>query len=356
MTDASPWSRRPVADATIDSRVAEYLRRQGLPSLTTSVTRLHGDASDRCYVRVTRLDGSSVVLAVYPGPFATDALPEIAVRALFERLEIPVPAVMGQAEDLGILALEDLGDQTLQDWLRVPGGDPAPLYREVVGLIATLQRDGAGLRAEGSIPFSLAFDTTKLTWELAFFQSEFMLKYRNATLAPAAAEALQGELLTIAEELSAEPRVLCHRDYHSRNLMVHRNRLVVIDFQDARMGPATYDLVSLLRDCYVDLSPDLVAAMTECFLEAVPTQRASDFGRRFDLMSVQRHLKALGTFGHQIAVAGRPDFAAYVPRTITYLRRTLHAYPRFGRLLELLAPHLPELVSSEGPISGRDPA
>ena len=356
MTDANPWSSRPVADATIDGRVAEYLRRQGLPPVTTSVTRLHGDASDRCYVRVTRLDGSSVVLAVYPEPFATDALPEIAVRALFDHLAIPVPAVMGQAGDLGILALEDLGDQTLQDWLTVPGGDPARMYREAVGLIATLQRDGAGLRSEGSIPFTLAFDTTKLTWELAFFQSEFLLKYRNVTLTRAAAEALREELSTIAEELSAEPRVLCHRDYHSRNLMVHRNRLVVIDFQDARMGPATYDLVSLLRDCYVDLSPDLVAAMTEYFLEAVPAERTSDFGRRFDLMSVQRHLKALGTFGHQIAVAGRPGFAAYLPRTFTYLRLTLQSAPRFGRLLELLAPHLPELVRGERPVSRRDPA
>ena len=344
MTDIGPPADGPAAGQTTDRRVAQYLRRKGLPLLTTSVERLHGDASNRCYVRVTRHDGPSFVLAVHPEPFATDALPEIAVGALFERLAIPVPAVIGQAEDLGILALEDLGDRTLQDWLRVPGGDPAPLYREAVGLIARLQRDVAGLRAEGSLPFTLALDTTKLTWELAFFQSEFLHAYRNVTLAPAAAEALRRELSTIAKELAAAPRVLCHRDYHSRNLMVHRDRLVVIDFQDARMGPATYDLVSLLRDCYVDLSPDLVAAMTEHFLEAVPTERTADFARRFDLMSVQRHLKALGTFGHQIVVAGRPGFAAYVPRTFGYLRRTLHSHPRFGRLLELLAPHLPELV------------
>ena len=194
------------------------------------------------------------------------------------------------------------------------------------------------------LPFTLALDSTKLTWELAFFRSEFLDAYRNVTLAPAAAEALRQELSTIAEELGAEPRVLCHRDYHSRNLMVPRNRLVVIDFQDARMGPATYDLVSLLRDSYVDLSPDLAAAMTEYFLEAVPTERTDDFARRFDLMSVQRHLKALGTFGHQIAVSRRPGFAPSIPRTLGYLRRTLHAYPRFGRLLELLAPHLPELT------------
>ena len=144
MTDASPWDSRPVADQTIDRRVAEYLRRKGLPPLTTIVTRLHGDASNRCYVRVTRRDGPSIVLAVHPEPFATDTLPEIAVGALFEQLAIPVPAVIGQAGDLGILALEDLGDQTLQDWLTVPEGDPACLYREAVGLIAKLQRDGAG--------------------------------------------------------------------------------------------------------------------------------------------------------------------------------------------------------------------
>jgi len=345
MTDASPWGSGPVEDQTIDRRVAKYLRRQGMDPLATRVARLHGDASNRCYVRLTPREGPSMVVAVHPEPFTADTLPAIAVGALFARLAIPVPAVIGQAGDLGILALEDLGDQTLQDYLTVPSGDPPRLYREAVDLIVRMQRNGAGLRGEGLLPFTQAFDIAKLTWELAFFQSEFLLAYRHAALTPAVAEALREELSAIAEELAAEPRVLCHRDFHSRNLMVHRNRLVVIDFQDARMGPATYDLVSLLRDCYVDLSPDLVAATMEHFLDAVPREHTADFWRRFDLMSVQRHLKALGTFGHQIAVTGRPSFAAYVPRTITYLRRTLHAYPRFGRLLELLSPYLPALVS-----------
>ena len=344
MTDAGLSKNAPAGDPTTERRVDEYLRRQDLPLATTGVERLHGDASNRCYVRVTPPDGPSVVLAIHPEPFASDALPDIEVGALFARLAIPVPAVIDQAGDLGILALEDLGDQTLQDWLTVPGGDAAVFYREAVELIARLQRDGAVLRGEGGVAFSRAFDTAKLTWELAFFQSEFLHAYRQATLTPAAVGALRHELATLAEELAAEPRVLCHRDYHSRNLMVHRDRLVVIDFQDARMGPATYDLVSLLRDCYVDLPPDLVHTTTQRFLDAVPSERTADFGRRFDVMSVQRHLKALGTFGHQIAVAGRPGFAAYVPRTLGYLRQTLHAYPQFDRLLELLAPHLPELV------------
>jgi hypothetical protein len=343
MTDSPPESGHP-GDRTIDRRVVEYLRRLGLPLQTTRVERLHGDASNRCYLRVTPRDAPSVILAVHPEPFVTDELPQIAVGALFTRLAIPVPAVTGQAGDLGILALEDLGDKTLQDWMSSPGRDPTAYYREAIGLIARLQRDGAPLAGEGTVPFTLAFDAAKLTWELEFFRSEFLQAYRRVSLDSNGAAALGEEFTTLAEELAAEPRVLCHRDYHSRNLMVHRGRLVVIDFQDARMGPDTYDLVSLLRDCYVDLSVDLVTTMMKHFLEMAAIEQTADFQRRFDLMSVQRHLKALGTFGHQIAVGDKPEFDAYIPRTFGHLRRTLNAYPRFGRLLELLAPHLPELT------------
>lgn len=345
MTDAHPKIGPGNGGDSIDQRVAAYLDRLGLPSLTTSVRRLHGDASSRSYARITRADGSSFVLAVHAEPFATDALPQINVSAIFKRLGIPVPRIIDQAGDLGILAISDLGDETLQGWIEVDSSrDPTPLYREAVGLIIKLQIGGANLSRERAVPFTLAFDIAKLNWELDFFRSEFLETYRRLTLIPAMTNALRHELLTVSTELAAEPRVLCHRDYHSRNLMVQRNRLVVIDFQDARMGPNTYDLVSLLRDCYVELPQSLVAAMIAYFLDELPASHGVDFQNRFALMSVQRHLKALGTFGHQISQADRPEFAAYVPRTLRYLRKTLHAQPRFGRLLELLAQLVPELA------------
>ena len=328
----------------IDERVAEYLRRSNLAPAATRVEPLHGDASSRAYVRVSAPGRPPVVLALHPEPFVPGSLPQIVVGRLFRRLGVPVPAVVDQAADLGILAVEDLGDETLQSWMA--GGadrDPAPLYREAIGYLAALQTRGASLRDEGALPFTLAFDAAKLTWELDFFRSEFLEAHRRIRLSRAASEALARELAAIAEELAAEPRVLCHRDYHCRNLMVRDGGLVVIDFQDARLGPGTYDLVSLLRDCYVDLPDDLTAALTRRFLDAVPAQRTRDFRARFDLMSVQRHLKALGTFGHQVARLGRGHFAEPVPRTLAYLRRTLQAYPRFARLRELLAPHVPEL-------------
>ena len=343
MNDTSTMSGDASA-RTLDERVDEYLRRARLASAATRVEPLHGDASSRAYVRVAPPGRAAMVLALHPEPFAPGSLPQIVVGSIFRRLGIPIPAVLDEAADLGVLAVEDLGDETLQSWMA--GGadrDPAPLYREAVDFLAALQVRGAAFRDEGALPFTLAFDAAKLTWELDFFKSEFLEAYRRIALPPAASEALARELAAIAEELAAEPRVLCHRDYHCRNLMVRNGRLVVIDFQDARLGPGTYDLVSLLRDCYVDLPDDLTAVLTKRFLDAVPAQRTGDFKARFDLMSVQRHLKALGTFGHQVARRRRGHFAEPVPRTLDYLRRTLRAYPRFAHLRELLAPHVPEL-------------
>ena len=338
-TDGPP--RNP--EDTPEHRVSTYLQRNDQVD-DTQVTRLHGDASSRAYFRISRRRARPIVLVVHPGPFAPETLPQLTVGTVFTRLGITIPTVLDHAGDLGVLAVEDLGDETLQDWLAASGKDPTPLYREAINIIATLQQCGKTLDTETGPPFDIVFDVSKLHWELAFFQSEFLGAHRRVILNNATATALDREFHIIAEELAAEPRVLCHRDYHSRNLMVRDGRLVVIDFQDARMGPATYDLVSLLRDCYVDLDPTLVTTMLTAFLTTVPAAHTSDFQRRFDLMSVQRHLKALGTFGHQITVADRPEFAPALLRALGYLRQTLHEYARFSRLLELLSPHLPELT------------
>ena len=159
--------------------------------------------------------------------------------------------------------------------------------------------------------------------------------------------ALREEWARIVEELAAEPRVLCHRDYHSRNLMWHDDTLYVIDFQDARMGPDTYDLVSLLRDSYVDLPDAAVDDLIDYFVVLARGNAAApsdpEFRRRFDLMALQRNLKALGTFGYQTTTRSNPVYMQYVPRTLAYVRRTLAADPRYARLAELLAGLVDEL-------------
>lgn len=329
--------------------VTSYLARRGIRD--PRITLLSGDASTRQYVRLEFPDAAPQVLAIYPEPFDPATLPFLNVSALLSACGAPIPRVHDVAGDLGIVALEDLGDVTLQAFLEANDrrGIDA-LYAEAVDLIVQLQHGGEEHRAEPYQPYALAFDVEKLTWELDFFVRHFLGDYRRVSLRDSEQGALSAEWRQMAEELAAEPRVLCHRDYHSRNLMVHGGRLVLIDFQDARLGPDTYDLVSLLRDSYVTLPDDLVARLIDRFLSLSPTAdrlspqgAAAPFRRRFDLMAMQRNLKALGTFGYQVAVRGKPQYAESVPRTLAYVRENARRNGRFGRLQEILAKHIPEV-------------
>ena len=331
-------------------RVRTYLERTG--QTAAAIDELPGDASDRRYVRVRAADGSSQVLLVHRGAIDTETLPFLNVARLLARMDVPAPAVRGSAGDLGILALEDLGDLTLERFLATATATAArrrAVYADAVDLIARLQRRGRELASPDYLPFTLAFDEDKLAWELDFFVDHFLLGHRRAALSAAARAALGAELRAVARELAAEPRVLCHRDLHSRNLMLHAGRLYVIDFQDARLGPATYDLVSLLRDCYVRHEPSFVAGMLARYHDRAGTPGGAAFLDRFDLMSVQRHLKALGTFGYQATTAGNERYLAAVPRTLDYLADVFRRAPRFERLHALLAPSLPELDQEPAP-------
>src|SRR4029077_18699759 len=139
----------------------------------------------------------------------------------------------------------------------------------------------------------------KLTWELDFFVEHFVEGYRGAALSAPQRAAIAEEWSAIVQELASAPRSLCHRDYHSRNLMLHAGSLYIIDFQDARLGPDTYDLASLLRDSYVDIADWELDDLLGHFVTLKGNADRQEFRRRFDLMALQRNLKALGTFGYQ---------------------------------------------------------
>jgi aminoglycoside/choline kinase family phosphotransferase len=320
-------------------RIDLYLERTGLAARSARVVPLTGDASDRRYFRILIPDASSIVLSLYSSPFAFDSLPFVNVARLLERMPVPIPKVLGHGDDIGLLALEDLGDVTLQAHLgAATPGEHAALYRQAVALVATLQRRGAELASPSFLPYGIAFDVEKLTWEMDFFIKHFVEAYRGVVIPADVRQELRAEFGVLIEELAAEPRVLCHRDYHSRNLMYHEEQLYIIDFQDARMGPDTYDLVSLLRDSYVDLPEDTVNELIAYFLALKgETGREKAFRDRFDLMALQRNLKALGTFGYQTTARRNPVYIQYIPRTLRYVRNNLEHLPRFGRLRDILS-------------------
>jgi len=330
--------------AQLRARIDRYLGDSGLSARSPRVVPLTGDASDRRYYRILLGDGESVVLAIHAGPIDYVSLPFANVARLFGEVPLPVPEIIGHSDADGVLALQDLGDVTLQAHLgAAPPAEHAALYREAVALIELLQRRGAVLTSEAYLPYHVAFDIDKLTWELNFFAKHFVEGYRGIRLTPAERVVLDEEWAAMAGELAAEPRVLCHRDYHSRNLMLHRGQLHIIDFQDARLGPDTYDLASLLRDSYVDLSDQQLDELIAYFLALRQEADAADFRRRFDLMALQRNLKALGTFGYQTTTRVNPVYIQYIPRTLHYARTNLDKYPRFARLRGLLADHIDEL-------------
>ena len=325
-------------------RIDAYFERSGLAAQSPRVVPLTGDASDRRYYRVLLSDAPSIVLSLYSAPFDVDNLSFVNVARLLEQMPVTIPTVLGHAGDLGVVALEDLGDVTLQAHLgAATPAEHAARYRQAVALIATLQKRGAELASPAYLPYGIAFDVEKLTWELDFFTKHFIEAYRGVVIAPPARTELHQAFAELVAELTAEPRVLCHRDYHSRNLMLHHDRLYIIDFQDARMGPDTYDLVSLLRDSYVDLPEHTVEELIAYFL-ALKGQEGteSEFRKRFDTMALQRNLKALGTFGYQTTARRNPVYIQYIPRTLRYVRDNLEHMPRFARLRELLAAHVEE--------------
>jgi N-acetylmuramate 1-kinase len=340
-------NQRTAEGVHLRERIDRFLGESGLAGRNARVVPLTGDASDRKYFRIIPADGPSVVLALHAGPIEFATLPFARVAALLLNIPLPVPAILGHSDQLGIVALQDLGDVTLQAHLgAATPTEHAALYREAVALIELLQRRGAALRSSEYPPYGMAFDVEKLTWELDFFVKHFVEGYRGVVFSPAERSALAAEWTTIAAELAGEERVLCHRDYHSRNLMLNDGSLHIIDFQDARMGPDTYDLASLLRDSYVDITDreldDLIAYFLALKTRERGAEDADEFRRRFDLMALQRNLKALGTFGYQTTARRNPVYIQYIPRTLRYVSRNLEQNQRFGRLRELLATHVEE--------------
>ncbi len=249
--------QRTSTSVQLRERIDRYLDDSGLAGPNPRVVPLTGDASDRRYFRVIPADGPSIVLALHAGPIDFASLPFASVAELLQPIPLPVPAILGHSRRA-----------------RHPGAagsrrrDAAGAPRRGVGrpsmlrCIARRWRSSSSCSAAAPISrpiairrIAVAFDVEKLTWELEFFATYFVQGYRGVALgSPRARRRSPRSGQSIVEELAAEPRVLCHRDYHSRNLMLRDGSLYIIDFQDARMGPDTYDLVSLLRDSYVDIT------------------------------------------------------------------------------------------------------
>ena len=294
------------------------------------VERLAGDASTRVYYRLRYKEGRSAVVMILPTPGGNEEASFLDIQRFLTERDLPVPSVQAHFPEQGLVVLEDLGDKLLESVLEGAGTDAVrALYTEAVDILLLMRRKTAGLLA-GCGAFDLAFDREKLMWEMHFFVSHFIEGLRQIRPKAETSAALERFFMRITGILADEPRIFTHRDYHARNLILHNGRLVMIDFQDARMGPAQYDLASLLRDSYVTIPDDLVEDLLDYYQDQLPAGDRGDrdrFRYVFDIMSLQRNIKALGTFGFQGKVRKSTRYFSAIPRTGSYIAANIGKYP-----------------------------
>ncbi|MCU1265167.1 MAG: Aminoglycoside phosphotransferase [Acidobacteria bacterium] len=292
-------------------RLEQYLAAKSAVQ-SNQIIPLTPDASTRNYFRVPWKKGTAVA-AVYPEAFDPEVHPYLDVTRLFLDAGIPVPAIYSIDGERGIIVQEDLGDQQLSRFLESASEEDCEEYKErAINLIARIQKATEKAAELKSIASRLAFDEPKLSWELGFFREHYFGSLRGESLKRADEAELRVELNDLAAELAAVPRVLCHRDFHAANLLIDsKKHLRVIDHQDARMGPASYDLVSLLLDrqtcapSLAELRHHRLYLLEERRLLGLSSLDPDEFAREFRLVTVQRGLKAVGTFSYQTAVCGR---------------------------------------------------
>ena len=329
---------------TPQTRVEAFLAQHG-KATKPLIVPLTPDASTRVYFRVPWKRGTAVA-AVYPEPFDETVHPYLDVTRLFLECQLPVPEIYEVDGVLGIIMQEDLGDNQLCKVLETATDEEREaLIEESIEIIARIQAATAKAFERDSIAGRLAFDEAKLAWELNFFFEHYFGSYRKESLTHGQTAELKTELNDIAAGLAARPRVLCHRDFHSFNLIMDKQRrLRIIDHQDARMGPATYDLVSLLLD-RVTCAPSLaeIRGHRLFLLNArerlgLPAYDPDEFSREFRLMTVQRCLKACGTFSYQVGVRGRTEpYQQFINPMLEITRQAadwLERFPVLRRMIE----------------------
>lgn len=301
------------------------------------VIKLAGDASLRRYYRVFNGDASFVLMLTEP--FEKAKFDFLLVRAYLEKCGVPVPGLVAVEEAKGAILLEDLSDRTMLHRLGELKGNEMELFREALELLHVFHSKTKS--AAAPVPgFKLAFDEEKLMWEVDFALEHLFGSYLKRDIPEKEFSAMRESFVDICSRLAAEPRVFTHRDYHSRNIMIPpRAGMVCIDFQDARMGLRAYDLASILRDSYYQLSEESVYELVDFYLKLAAQDEKIDrahFIKSFDLMSIQRNFKAIGSFTSFYGKRNNASYIRFVGNTFENIRRNLGKFPEYARLRELL--------------------
>lgn len=323
-------------------RLENFLSAAGNASVVGELTP---DASTREYYRVD-WKGKTGIACVYPFDELgrTQFAACLDVTGLFLAGGLPVASILASDEEAGIIVHEDFGDTILRDVLLASSDAARDEYLERgIALIAKIQAATELARERGSVASKLKFDREKLGWELNFFKTHYFTTLRGRPLAPVDETALDEEFADLSAELEICADVLTHRDFHAANLMLDAGELRIIDHQDARLGSAAYDLVSLLLDRVTTLpTPEWLLEKRRLLDRhrialGLPALDETSFTEEFRLQTIQRCLKAIGTFSFQAANRGKTHFIEYIVPMFEIVLRAAENLDRFPALRRIVA-------------------
>jgi aminoglycoside/choline kinase family phosphotransferase len=293
-----------------------------------------GDASFRRYFRVHSATASYIAMDAPPPQ--EDCRPFIQVAGYLESMQLNAPRVLEANLDDGFLLLTDLGNTCFLELLNEDRTAADKLYPPALRALLILQSRGEAFQS--SLP---PYDEKLLRFELSLFHDWLCEKHLGIEFSDDDEKQWQALCDLLVRNALDQPQVFVHRDYHSRNLMVCEDSPGVLDFQDAVEGALTYDLVSLLKDCYVKWTDEQIAARVTGFCGdarniGLHTMSDDQFTRCFDLMGVQRHLKASGIFARLNHRDGKPGYMLDVPRTLSYIVDLGSRYEELGFVTGLI--------------------
>lgn len=301
------------------------------------------DASFRRYFRLQAEHGSFIVMDAPPGQ--EDCTPFLRIAGFLEAMQLNAPRIIEADNEKGFVLLSDLGSKPYLMALTEKPESADALYGDAMRALATLQSNGAAY--QGSLP---PYDDRLLRQELSLFRDWLCEMHLGLSFSTDDETCWRMTCDTLVANALDQPQVFVHRDYHSRNLMLtEKDNPGILDFQDAVEGPLTYDLASLLKDCYVrwpaekvrEWALDFYSEIDEAFKKQLDS---AVFLHHFELMGVQRHLKAAGIFARLNLRDGKPGYMADIPRTLSYIVEIGPVYEELEYIVTLINEHcLPAL-------------
>jgi N-acetylmuramate 1-kinase len=357
-------------DGDLAMRVGDLVRRGfGNGAAVERIVPLAGDASTRCYARAWLTGPSApptavvMILADRGVAMSSDELavlqdapvelPYVNVHRFLARLGVAIPTLYVDASERGLLLLEDVGDLPLWDAVQGRTDDEVvTLFGRAIDQLLLIEIDGTARRDDDCVAFRQAFDRRLFDWEFEHFLEHGLVNRTAGPIPSRELDELRTHFQRLSSFLDAQPRVLNHRDFHAWNLYVQDGRIRVIDFQDALLAPAPYDLATLLgdRDTPAIIRPALEERLLEGYASAWTARGGAPWSRQrlsdvYVACALQKAFKVVGRFHYLDTVKGKPGYLRYLPSTWRQIARLLAARPDLTPVQRILAQYAPELRS-----------